>query len=189
MRTLLDLLTWLGDSRLLLPVMIGMGVLWFRRRPRVAVEWVVGIGGVGTLVAVSKILHKLWGVDWRTVKFYGISGHSAMATVLFPILFYALAAQRHPRRAVPAALAGGLLAVTVAVSRVVMDRHTPSEIIAGCLLGVAVDAMLIARWRGQLALPWPPVALAWLLALALVWLLPGVEVEHLLQRMVHWLRS
>jgi membrane-associated phospholipid phosphatase len=182
MNALEHLLTWMGDARLLLPVIGLMAALWWRIKPRMALEWGVLVAAMGATVAVSKLAYIVWGVDWQTIRFYGFSGHSAMSATLYPVVLYALCA-RVPALRWPAVLAGAALALVVGFSRLAMNLHSVSEIIGGLVLGGLTSGLMIYRWRQQLAIHWMWMAGAWLLAVLLVLALPSMTIEDLLQKL------
>lgn len=186
------LLAWLGDSRLVVPVMFALGWLWWKRNPRIALDWAVFVMALGIAVVVSKLAYKAFGLDWRSVGFFTVSGHSALAAALYPLLGYALAAgaTRPVRRA--AVACGGGLALVIAVSRVLSHRHTPPEIITGLAAGLVVAWLMLRRWHGQLGLParsTPVVAGVVMAAMLVVWLLPNVPAERVLSHIAWRIRS
>ncbi|RXR08489.1 phosphatase PAP2 family protein [Pseudoxanthomonas composti] len=182
MNALEQLLTWMGDARLLLPVIAAMALLWWRTRPRMALEWGALVAAMGATVAASKLAYIVWGIDWQTLRFYGFSGHSAMSATVYPVALYALCARARALRW-PAVAAGALLALVVGFSRAAMNLHSASEIVGGLALGTMVSGAMIYRWRQQLAIHWAPMAGAWLLAVLLVLAVPSVAIEDLLQRL------
>jgi len=190
--TLDTLLTWMGDSRLVLPVMAALGWLWWKRNPRIALEWAVCLGALATTVVVSKLAYKAFGVDWRTIGFFTVSGHSALAAALYPLLGYALLANaQQPVRRVAVGLGGGL-ALVIALSRVLSYRHTPAEIITGLAVGLVVAWLMLRRWHGQLGIPVrsTPVVLGAVTAAVLaVWILPNVPAERVLSHIAWRIRS
>ncbi|SEM40635.1 PAP2 superfamily protein [Pseudoxanthomonas sp. GM95] len=188
------LLTWMGDSRLVLPVMAALGLLWWRRHPRVAYEWAAVLGLLAATVVASKIAYKAFGVDWRTIGFFTVSGHSALAAALYPLLCYALVAGAgaSPRVRHAAVVLGGALALAIAVSRVLTYRHTPVEIVTGLAVGLVVAWLMLRRWHGALAIPVraTPVVIGAAMAAGLaVWLLPNVPAERVLSHIAWRIRS
>jgi len=94
------------------------------------------------------------------LDFIGLSGHSAMAFLFWPVLGAVVAAQwRLPRWTGIAA--GGVLAACVATSRLGLGVHSPSEVLLGSLWGAVVaasylwptrDTAITRRWYGRLLL-------------------------------------
>lgn len=120
----------------------------------------------GGLVIASKVLYMGWGLHPPGLDFIGLSGHSAMAFLFWPVLGAFAAAQSNlPRWSGVAA--GAALAVGVAVSRLALRVHSPSEVLLGSLWGALVAAVYLWQTRGLLTAP-TRHRHGWLLLLALV---------------------
>lgn len=99
-------ITWFGDSGLLLPLAILVALVLLRvghglRRP--AVTWCVVFGSCGLLVMVSKLVFMGWGIGSARFNFTGVSGHTAIGTALWPVALWLMATaweRRHPRSVV-----------------------------------------------------------------------------------------
>ncbi|GJI92121.1 phosphatase PAP2 family protein [Duganella hordei] len=110
---------------------------------RLTAAWVLLFGVGMALVVVTKIAFIGWGVGVESVEFSGFSGHAMRAAAVFPVAcFLAFRSSPVPARQL-ATLAGVLLAVLIAMSRVYVLAHSVSEVITGCLLGLAVAAVFI----------------------------------------------
>jgi membrane-associated phospholipid phosphatase len=133
---------------------------------RLALAWCLLFGGALALAAASQMAFLGWGIGIRALEFTGFSGHATRAAAVFPVALFLLLERRglrredrrqHARTAAlerrqggwlrAAVLAGVLLAVAVAVARVKVNAHSPSEAAAGCLLGLAAAGLFIARSR------------------------------------------
>jgi membrane-associated phospholipid phosphatase len=130
---------------------------------RLALAWCVLFAGALLLAALSQMAFMGWGVGIRSLEFTGFSGHATRAAAVFPVALFLLLERRGRRRVdksgdmrpdrrqgkgLSAALfAGVLLAVAVAVARVKVGAHSPSEALAGCMLGLAVAGLFMARMR------------------------------------------
>ncbi|WP_404981032.1 MULTISPECIES: phosphatase PAP2 family protein [Caballeronia] len=175
-------ITALGGTGVMLPVAIAAAAwLALGYRWTYTVEWVALFSVGSALVAVSKIAFIGWGIGIRHVDFTGISGHAYMATSVLPVaIFVALLPARGSVRG-GGVLIGLLLGVVVSGSRVVVNAHSVSEVVAGCMLGAAVSlAFVRIAWRaepGKLA----PMPVAASLA-AVVVALHGVPVPT-----QHWI--
>ncbi|MDM0046989.1 PA-phosphatase [Variovorax dokdonensis] len=141
--------TWLGDSGLLLPaaVLIGIWLLVSRRTWPTALLWFTLFGSASLLVLVSKLAFLGWGVGSARLNFTGISGHSMMASSIWPVALWLLCARAGHRWHVGMAVAGWVLAWTIGVSRLALYAHSASEVAAGLLLGTAVSAIFLATQR------------------------------------------
>ena len=176
--------TWLGDSGLLLPasVLIVLLLAWSRKTRFTALLWCV-VFGVGSLVIlVSKLAFMGWGVGSPHFNFTGFSGHTAIATSVWPVLLWLATARwttlrpqglSATRGLQMAAFAGWSLGAAIGVSRLALYAHSISEVVGGFLLGFAVSAIFLtlARHRPVPRFPWQ-VAVAGLV-LPLFVLQPG----------------
>jgi membrane-associated phospholipid phosphatase len=133
---------------------------------RLALAWCLLFGVALLLAAASQMAFLGWGLGVRALEFTGFSGHATRAAAVFPVALFLLlerrGLRREDRRQEPrtdaaerreskwlraAVLAGAVLAVAVAVARVKVGAHSPSEAAAGCLLGLTCAGLFIARTR------------------------------------------
>ncbi len=188
----MSLLAWMGDSRLLLPVMLALGACWWRRDRRIGRDWFVLLALLCGSLVVSKLAYKAGGLDWRTIGFFTISGHAAMSGMLYPLLGHALAGDVRPGVRRCAVGLGVLIALVVAVARVLSRHHTLAEIVVGLAFGLALAAAMLWRWRTALLLPLR--TRSWVVGTALaaalvVWLVPTVSAERVLSHIAWRIRS
>ncbi len=162
------LITRLGEAQILLPMALAVSLWLMRRRhawPLVP-WWLMLLGGAAGITLVTKLAFIGWGIGSAAFDFTGISGHAMFAAAVLPPLL-GLTASRAPR---PLRLlawgAGGVLAAVVALSRLVIGVHSPSEVVAGFVLGLLVSAVVLAATHGRRT---PPSAPLWLPALMLLW--------------------
>lgn len=143
--------TALGSVGVMAPVALAAAAwLAVGYRWKYAFAWLGLLGAAGALVALTKIAFIGWGVGVRDWDFTGISGHALMSTATLPVaLFVALLTTPRVWRASGVAL-GLALGVLVGVSRVVLDAHSWSEVVAGCALGAVVALAFVAiAWRAE----------------------------------------
>lgn len=162
-------LTHLGNSTLLLPAALLLA-LWLLhvRQWSLARDWLAAFGGAVALVLASKLAFMGWGLGIAAWDFTGISGHATVATGVFTFGAWLLAAHG-PRREQALALGAGLLVgVLVGVSRLELQVHSVSEVVAGCALGAAAAGWPVWRAAGprpRLHRRWVPAMLAAVLGL------------------------
>jgi membrane-associated phospholipid phosphatase len=135
----------MGPVALIVAAWLAVGYRW-----KYSVAWLALLGAASGLVALSKIAFIGWGIGVRHLDFTGVSGHALMSTAVLPVaMFVALLPARGAWRAIGVAL-GLLLGVWVGVSRVVLDAHSVSEVVAGCALGAVVAlAFVWFAWRAE----------------------------------------
>jgi hypothetical protein len=139
-------ITRFGGAGLTLPlafaiaIWLALGYTW-----RLAAAWLGVLGAAIGVVALTKIAFLGWGVGVRELDFTGVSGHAMLSTAVYPVaLFLMLMPTRSAVRLAGVAL--GLAAgIAVGLSRVVLDAHSPSEAVAGCVVG-AFAAVLFVWW-------------------------------------------
>ena len=132
-------LTAFGDSTSILPLAALLAIWLCARRESRRSGWllVTAVLVDGGVVAASKVLYMAWDVHPPGLDFIGLSGHSAMAFLFWPVLGALVAVQwRLPRWSSIAA--GAALAASVAASRLALRVHSPSEVLLGSLWGMMV---------------------------------------------------
>lgn len=156
--------THLGNSMLLLPAALVLA-LWLVADGQAAraLAWALAFGAAVLLVLASKLAFLGWGLGSAALDFTGISGHATLASAVLPLALWLPFAHRRVPVQVAAFSAGLLVGALVAVSRLVLQAHTPSEVVAGCALGALAAAVPVAWPRmapRRLRHRWVPVALA-----------------------------
>lgn len=122
-------------------------------RARLALTWCLLLGAGLLLVVATKIAFLGWGIGWRAGDFAGMSGHAARAAAVFPVALFLLFQGERPRALNAGVGLGMLLAALVAVSRVQVHAHPPSEAALGFATGTVVAALFIARAQRQAPVP------------------------------------
>lgn len=149
-------LTSAGDSAVLLP-MIAWITVWLiipAKTRQDGWRWLVAVAVCGSIVTLSKLLFMGWGIGLPGLDYTGFSGHSAMSALVWPTVAALLARRGTVTVRTVAISFGVLLAVCVAVSRVLIKVHSVSEVIFGCTLGLAVAGwFLMAHPVAQRASP------------------------------------
>lgn len=178
--------TWLGDSGLLLPGGLFV-LLWLalgRRTRYSAWLWVLCFGGCGLVVLLSKLAFLGWGIGNAACDFTGFSGHTALSSCFWPVALWLLASRGGHRLRVGAAFAGWLLGAAIGVSRLVLDAHSVSEVVAGCLLGVGASGLFLMLQHPRAHPRLPAWWVAVTLALPLIFTPPGqpAPTQDLLER-------
>lgn len=166
-------ITRFGEMGILLPLAAALAV-WMvlsARSVRPALVWLVPLALAVLLTSLSKIAFIGWGLGIAAIDFTGFSGHAMFSAAIYPVLFHTLAAQwsRAPRLHRLAMLAGYALALLIAWSRVQIQVHSWSEVIAGFGLGAGASGWAISR-MGQVPARPRFVPLRWALLGLAGWL-------------------
>ncbi|MDO9280010.1 MAG: phosphatase PAP2 family protein [Polaromonas sp.] len=105
---------------------------------------------------VSKLAFIGWGIGIPDIDFTGISGHTMLAMAVYPLLFSTLASQLPPLQQRLSVAAGFVLALLVGQSRLEIDVHSVSEVLAGAMVGAAVSlfALLKNSMPREISSPW-----------------------------------
>jgi membrane-associated phospholipid phosphatase len=165
-------ITALGDSAVLLPCAAIM-LFWLYVSPNtrgLALRWGALFLGVAGLVALSKLAFMAWGWGIRRLDFIGLSGHSAMAALVWPALLALLCGSASRRWRLAAAAGGLVLALLIAVSRLMLHVHSAAEVVSGFLVGAAAALFFLLHYDGR----WYLHGRGWLLAISVALVLPLV---------------
>lgn len=164
--------TFLGDSGFLSPAALLMAAwLFFHRDMRAAWRWMLMFGACGFAVMASKLAFMGWGIGSAALNFTGFSGHTALATSVWPALLWIAASQTPRGWRVAAAALGWCVAIGIGISRLALDAHSVSEVAAGALLGTMASAGFVWLQEASPHSPhgrrWPLAAVATVMAFAL----------------------
>lgn len=150
-------LTFFGDSMLLLPCsVIVFIILITQRTTRLAGwQWALLFGCAGGLVCASKLAFMGWGIGIERYDFTGFSGHSALAASIWPVFLWTLSGRfSHAVRSL-ALVVGYVLPLTIGLSRLAIQVHSPSEVISGLALGYLTSSLFLrlqsSKTRPQLS--------------------------------------
>lgn len=137
-------ITRLADTAVMLPAAI-LCLIWLLMSgaTRLALWWSALLCGGLAFVAVTKIAFLGWGIGIPTLDFTGISGHAMRATAIMPVLLYLVFINASRRLRQGAVITGMAFGVLIGVSRLMVHAHSPSEAVAGCLLGALVSTAFI----------------------------------------------
>ncbi|MBR8221577.1 phosphatase PAP2 family protein [Burkholderia ambifaria] len=137
----------LGDAALTLPLAV-MCIVWLTRSTagrHLATSWALMLAAGMALVGATKMLYAGCGIQIRAIDFRVISGHTMLASAVWPmacVLALGCGVQLRARTSLSLGLALGAL---IGVARVFDDAHTPSEVVIGWLVGSAVALAFV--WR------------------------------------------
>jgi membrane-associated phospholipid phosphatase len=145
-------LSTVGD----VPVMLGLSLLGFalllRFARREALFFALSMGGASIIMLLGKMVlarprPTLYDVQlWEVGSASFSSGHATGSAAFFLSLYF-LTARLAPRWRLPVALLGGLAALLISASRLYLQVHYPSDILAGIALGAAWVMGVNAAYR------------------------------------------
>ena len=137
-------LSYLGDLAASASLIVGISFIFFLNKTwNFAMQWaLLNLLGL-SLVVISKMAFIGWGVGIQAIDYTGFSGHAMRAATVFPVLGF-LIAKRQSNVVQMAIIVSAIgLSLMVGLSRLVLEVHSPSEVIAGWLLGFAISAYFI----------------------------------------------
>jgi membrane-associated phospholipid phosphatase len=155
---------------------------------RGALGW-VALFGMGTLLVVcTKIGYLGWGIGIRSLNFTGISGHAMTATSTLTVAGYLTGDRYSKFVATLGACLGCVIALMIAISRIVLGFHSPAEAVIGSALGFSIAMATIGMIREHPKAATVPFIFVFSL-LALVIILHGKEAhtDDLISRIAHYL--
>ena len=137
-----QLITRFGDGQALwLPTLLVLAGLWRSPETRsVAWRWAWLLCAAALLTTASKVAFMGWRIGWPALHFSGLSGHSMCAAAFYPMLVAAVTPHVASSSRRLAVAAGCAFALAVGASRVALDAHSPSEVLAGLLVGAMASA-------------------------------------------------
>lgn len=178
-------ITNFGDSAVMLPAALTIGVWLIAGGAwRATLIWLAAFGLGAALVIGTKVAFMGWGVGIASLNFTGVSGHTMLATSVTLTAVYLLSLGLPQAYRLGLMAAALLVPLTVGISRLVLNAHSPSEVLSGLLIGGLVAASFVLATRREPAPRLPPGVMV--IALAVVCgLMHGHEagaqgmIEHL----------
>lgn len=146
MRLLLMYLTNFGDPYLTIPL-AGLILAWLgvTRSQRALVIWPIGIAISASIVAASRVVHVIWGVEVPALNFTVVSGHSMLAGAVYPTALSICENRTRKTTAIGPYVGGLAFAAAIGVSRILLGFHSTSEVISGLVSGALVATLTCAR--------------------------------------------
>jgi membrane-associated phospholipid phosphatase len=168
-------LTRFGGAEVLLPMaLLAILALCMQTDGRpMAARWGCALVLAVLVTAVSKILFMGWGLGSAALNFTGVSGHTLLASAVYPVVLPLFGSPAVPRSRKMLLALGCLLALLIGVSRLVLHAHSPSEVLAGWVLGGGVAVFVHRQHAASGFSHRPVVAGVFVACIALV--LQGVD--------------
>jgi membrane-associated phospholipid phosphatase len=150
-----------GDSAVTTPLaLLIAALLWVVGARRIALGWVLAIGGCAITIGALKLLFGACGIALSFAHIISPSGHTAMSTAVYGSLALLIGARLPPRSRPFLYTAAAVAIVGIALSRVVLHEHSRAEIAVGFVVGGAAVAGFRAALRRHVV---PVSPLGWLL--------------------------
>jgi membrane-associated phospholipid phosphatase len=187
---MLHFITDLGDAARLLPASALLaGYLLYLRSTRAAVILVSTLALCAGITVLLKFAFHACGVETHAFALRSPSGHASLSTAFYASAALMFSVERGAyTRAILMIGSAGLI-VAIAVSRVLVDAHSASEVAVGLLIGLGSAGWFGFRYLKDdpTWLPWPPVLLA---AAALLAVTQGwhLSLEQAIGELADWVR-
>jgi len=141
-------ITNLGDTSILLPcaLLIALVLVLQASTRRLCVTWLAVVMVGEAIVATTKVLFMGWRLGIASLDFVGLSGHTTLSLLVWPVVFSLFLGRRVVWRTIGGAF-GFLLASAIAVSRLEIHAHSVSEVVFGGILGAALSATFLVHYR------------------------------------------
>jgi len=140
-------ITNLGDTSVLLPcaALVAFVLLLPASTRRLCVVWLAIVVAGETIVATTKVLYMGWRLGIASLDFTGLSGHSTLSFLVWPVAFALVLGRTDTWRVVGVAF-GFVLASVIAVSRLAIHAHSVAEVVFGGIFGTALSSAFLARY-------------------------------------------
>ncbi|WP_236296774.1 hypothetical protein [Pseudomonas lurida] len=134
-----------GGITVMIPAALIIAV-WLRySNPWALRAWVITVGVTYSIVALSKLLFKGWGLSFEPLDIAVLSGHAMNTCLMLTVALSLLARQFNPVLRWPAAWAGLLASAWFSAYCVAPYIHPLNEALAGATLGAV--AAITFLWR------------------------------------------
>jgi membrane-associated phospholipid phosphatase len=179
-------ITRLGEVQLLLPAALLVGLVLLHQndsRP-FAVRWLQALCLASGLTLISKIAFIGWGLGSAAFNFTGISGHAMFASAVYPFFAITLTCRLPTYWQRVSVMLSFVLVFLICMSRIMVGAHSMSEVLAGLLVGIAVNAYALAHVglpRAELKYHLTLVMVIWLVVAPLQ--TPQVPTHSLVKRL------
>lgn len=180
--------TKLADTNFTMPLAVSLAVwLACARAWKPCFGWCMLFGSGIFLVVATKVAYIGWGIGIASIEFTGISGHAMRATSI-ALALIAVTLQKQSDLWRGAGLAAGLaFGMAIGFSRLVIQVHSISEVVAGCVLGAIVGLAFERMTRDKLITLDRRTLVIGVIALLPLLALKPAPTESWLEKMEHYL--
>jgi membrane-associated phospholipid phosphatase len=185
-----NFVTDFGDTAVTLPLAAAtITFLFFSGWPRAALNFALALAGCGIAIGLAKLALESCGHPLLHTDITNPSGHAAISATVYGCLAV-LFGSNLPAGCRWLPVAGGFIVVSgIALSRVVLDLHSPPEVAIGLSIGVAAAAMFFRTLPAQPAGAFRSWWLA-IIGVAVMAVMHGSRwpVEEVIRSIVHLIR-
>lgn len=171
-----------GGITVMIPAAIIIAVWLWYSNPQALRAWVLTVFATYSLVALSKLLFKGWGVSFEHLDIAVLSGHAMNTSLMVTVGSSLVARQFNPALRWPAALVGVIAGVGFSAYCVAPYIHPLNEALAGAVLGATAAVAFLWRIEAAEVNVSPSFIGGGLVVLLLCALVPKYNAELLLNR-------
>jgi len=171
-----------GGITVMIPAATIIAVWLWYSNPRALRAWVITVFATYSLVAVSKLLFKGWGLSFEHLDIAVLSGHAMNTSLMVTVGASLVARQFNPALRWPAALVGLVASLGFSAYCVAPYIHPLNEALAGAVLGATAAIAFLWRIEAAEVRVSPSFIGGGLVVLLLCALVPKYNAELLLNR-------
>lgn len=171
-----------GGITVMIPAAFMIAVWLWYSKPQALKWWLATVACTYTIVALSKLLFKGWGVSIQHLDIAVLSGHAMNTSLMVPVALSLVARRINPTFRWPAAVFGILITGWFSAYCVAPYIHPLNEALAGSLLGAVAAVAFLWRLEVVDIKVSPSLIGGGLVLLLLSALIPKYNAEHLLNR-------
>jgi membrane-associated phospholipid phosphatase len=141
LETFWNFVTDFGDTAVTLPLAAATVVfLLISRWSRAALSFALSLAGCGLAIGLVKLALESCGRPLLHTDITNPSGHAAVSTAVYGALAILFARNASIERRWIPGVGGAILLTGITASRIVLDTHSPVEVVIGLLIGLAALA-------------------------------------------------
>lgn len=171
-----------GGITVMIPAATIIAVWLWYSNPRALRAWVITVFATYSLVALSKLLFKGWGLSFEHLDIAVLSGHAMNTSLMVTVGASLVARQFNPALRWPAALVGLVASLGFSAYCVAPYIHPLNEALAGAVLGATAAIAFLWRIEAAEVKVSPSFIGGGLVVLLLCALVPKYNAELLLNR-------
>lgn len=171
-----------GGITVMIPAATIIAVWLWYSNPRALRAWLLTVFAAYSLVALSKLLFKGWGLSFEHLDIAVLSGHAMNTSLMVTVGASLVARQFNPALRWPAALVGLIASLGFSAYCVAPYIHPLNEALAGAVLGATAAVAFLWRIEAAEVKVSPSFIGGGLVVLLLCALMPKYNAELLLNR-------
>lgn len=169
----------LGDAAVAVPAGAAIAILLLSQGTWKSSAWwmLLFLAGTGC-IAASKLVFAACGKEIEMVAFKAASGHAMLAAAVYPTLLFVVLRAYHALVWSSGLMLGMMIGPAMGALLIIRSLHSPSEVLAGWIVGAAVSTWTIRTLCREPSIPVSiSAALCGIAAFLAIWVARPVELE------------